>query len=278
MPEFYTNKHQPLPIQSVADQVATLVQFASEEECRLDDGETNWDLVALKMGMSRDELDKFRDLNGYLIATANQLMIQAHPPTPPPTDAELIIPLTPTKEQLSSDPSDQALALAVSTADSNIAAGLKTLGLTDKEMDIAVSLQAFNKEHFKESMDMVSSSVLVTTLKLGTQQREIEARLEFVREQIKSFGQINSKEREEWVKEERLLVVQYVEIGDLLKSIQDTWYRGAAYLAVVRAKLRKEPGMMRTIPSDRTQRSNKPSFRPNGSFMNDSLTPPTSLQ
>lgn len=278
MPEFYTNKHQPLPIQSVADQVALLVQFASEEECRLDDGETNWDLVALKLGMSRDELDKFRDLNGYLIATANQLMIQAHPPTPPPTDAELIIPLTPTKEQLSSDPSDQALALAVSTADSNIAAGLKTLGLTDKEMDIAVSLQAFNKEHFKESMDMVSSSVLVTTLKLGTQQREIEARLEFVREQIKSFGQINSKEREEWVKEERLLVVQYVEIGDLLKSIQDTWYRGAAYLAVVRAKLRKEPGMTRTIPSDRTQRSNKPGFRPNGSFMNDSLTPPTSLQ
>lgn len=254
---------RPPPPLETADLVTMVVSYSRARACETKDvyRRTDWNLVAEKMGWTRAQLDEFRKANAHLIACAEEMVLMETPGVKPPTDGDLIG--GPDVDALSSAPTEEQMANAIALADNNITKGLKSLGLKEKEVEIANALQAFNKDHFKESMDMISSGVLVTAIKLQVQQREIEERLEFVRSLIKEFGEFQSDDRQSWVKEERLLMLQYLEAGDLLNKIQDTWYRGAAYLAVIRARLRGEKNVNgRGVMQLRTQRSNKPGFRP----------------
>lgn len=265
-----------IPSTDTVDLVALFVANAHSDDCRISDTDSSidWDKVATAMGWTRGEVDVFRSEHSDLILTCEEMRLSAMPDVKPPTDAELIGHQNP--DDLTIKPSDEQVALAIAHADQNLTKGLENLGLQRKEIEKAIALQQFNKEYFKESMDMISSGVLVTALKLQTEQEQIQERIKFVREQIKSMGDDNGKTRDSWVKEERLLVMQFVEMGNLLNKIQDTWYRGAAYLAVVRSRLRGDPNIKNPTHGsigERTQRRGKPGFRPTIQ-VNPVVTPP----
>lgn len=251
-----------VPSTDTVDMVALFVANAHSDDCRISDKDSriDWDKVAEAMGWARDDLDAFRAENADLILTCEEMRLSAMPDVKPPTEAELMG--KPAAGDLSVDPTDEQVALAIAHADLNLTRGLEALGMQGREVEKAIALQRFNKEYFKESMDMISSGVLVTALKIQNEQEEIQTRIKFVREQIKAMGDASGKIRESWTREEKVLVQQFIEMGELLNRIQDTWYRGAAYLAVVRSRLRGEGACNPKFGSERTQRRNKPGFRP----------------
>jgi hypothetical protein len=180
--------------------------------------------------------------------------LDAPQPIPnPPTNAELL-----TADIPSAAPTIEDMALAVGKADRALKEGLHKLGLSEKEVEQAQALQQFNRGHFADSMDMISAHVLKTSLKLGVQQTEIEERLEVCRKVIKEHGEFSSIERAQWVEEERLLVLQYRDIGNLLQKIHEGWYKGAAHLAMIRARYAGRPPGEKNITSP----NKKPGFRP----------------
>jgi hypothetical protein len=248
------------PLTETADLVTLFVSYALSDECRGENKKPDWNKVASAMGWERQQLDQFRHNNAHLIACAEEMVLTKLPKVKPPTDAEL---LGADADSLEVRPTDQQLAQAIALSEQNLQKGLRSLGLNESEVSLAQAQQEFNKTHFKESMDMISSGLLTTALKLQTQQREIEERVAFVRGLIREFGEFQSEDRSAWIKEENLLMMQYKELGDLLNRIQETWYRGAAFLAVIRSRLRGETGANgRYGLEGRTQRSNKPGFRP----------------
>lgn len=244
-------------VKETADIVALILKIGQMEECQTD-GEADWDKVSGKIGWTREQLDDFRLGNSYLFELAeNCVLSDARPRMHVQPEIE---PLPdPSERSLTRTPTEAEMAAAVEFADSQLEKGLGTLGLNEKEVQVARSLQRFNKGYFKESMEMISSSVLVTALKIQSMQRDVEKRLTFVREQINEIGIYMTKERQMWTNEEKGLAVQYTELGSLLNNIQDTWYKGAAYLAIVRAKVQKANNERN---GGMTQRSNKPGFRP----------------
>lgn len=251
---------QPPPTMETADLVTMLVTYAGQPECQTPSETTDWDRVAVKMGWTRGQLDSFRHLNAHLISCAEEMVLMKTPKVIPPTDADLI---GADPNSLTIAPTDQQIADSIAMADANLQKGLRSLGLNEKEIGLAQAQQEFNKTHFKESMDMISSGLLTTAIKIQSQQREIEERVSFVRSLIREFGEFQSDDRAAWIKEENLLMVQYTDLGDLLNRIQETWYRGAAFLAVIRSRMRGESGTNgRYKLGGMTQRSNKPGFRP----------------
>lgn len=137
---------------------------------------------------------------------------------------------------------------------------LYSIGLTRSEVDAAVALQNFGENRFANAMEMISSGVFSTAVKLQTEQRTLEKRLADVRKVIESYGGFASDERDGWVKEEQNLIKSYAAIGKLLSEIQDTWYQGSAQLALVRMRMRDDNNPNMTAPI--SQRSNRPHFRP----------------
>lgn len=244
-------------VRETADLVALILKLAQEPECRTD-GEEDWDLVADKLGWTREQLDDFRLGNSYLFELAENCVFADASPSAV-IQPELLEPPAPSDQAITRSPSEEEVAAAVEFADRQLASGLNAMGLNQKEISVAQALQKFNKGHFKESMEMISSSVLVTALKIQSMQREVEDRLKFVREQIAELGIHMTGERRLWTKEEQSLSVQYTDLGALLNNIQDTWYKGAAYLAIVRARVQKANGEQ---DGSITQRRNKPGFRP----------------
>lgn len=217
-------------------------------------GTTLWSRAAEELGWTVPQLKEFREEFAFLLNLDTELAMATPPPALPVSDADLLT-SNGHVEIPDEAPSDDALALAIKDADQKLAKGLEALGLLPKEVQTAVALQSFNKHNFKESMDIVSSTVLRTDLKCVMQQDAITERLALVREQIKSYSDIASEERDQWVKEERLLMQQFIELGQLTVNIQDTWYKGAANLALV--KFRMGHGS--------SPKMAKPGFRPNAS-------------
>ncbi len=142
-------------------------------------------------------------------------------------------------------------------------ADLFSIGLSKQEVEAAIAMQNFGENRFANAMEMISSGVFATATKLQTRQKEVEERLKNVRKAIDSYGPIPSEERTGWVEEEESLTKQYVAIGKLLSEIQDTWYQGAAQLALVKMRMRSDDGRpLGGSTNSQTQRSNKPGFSP----------------
>lgn len=217
------------------------------DQCPLP-GDTYW--VAEQLGWTETQLNEFTETYGSLLVNADKII------NLPPTESEILNPSLPANA-----PSEEEITRAIQRADDNLLRrGLQSIGLTESEAQEAQALQQFNRENFRASMDMVSANTLRTSLKLAIQQRIIEQRVKFVRETIESYEEFSSEERTEWVREERMLMRQYVEIGELLNQIQDTWYKGSAALAVIKMKMRENNNANGRFM---TQRSNQPGFRSN---------------
>jgi hypothetical protein len=168
----------------------------------------------------------------------------------PPSDADLLCQAIP-----DAAPTMQDIAAAIERSNSDIVKGLRKIGLSEEEAIEAEALQQFNQRNFKESMDMVSSNALRTSLKLATQQRKIEERLVFVRVNIgvhEGEDEADRSLRSYWIKEENHLLDHYARIAEILNKIQETFYRGTAALAVIKMRMRDHSNGI-------TQR-NKPRF------------------
>lgn len=150
----------------------------------------------------------------------------------------------------------------VSTAYGSLKEDLAGLGLTEEEVDGCMAMQTFGENRFANAMEVISSGVFNTAVKLSTQQRMIEDRMKFVREQIKEYGSMVCAERNTWVSEEMKLVKQYALIGQLLADIQETWYQGSAQLALVKMRLRDEKVTTGPTDGNNLRGNNKPRFRP----------------
>lgn len=172
----------------------------------------------------------------------------------PKEPAESMIPL-----------SDIQAGEAMERESKRLRAGLSGLGLNEGELEIAMNLQAFHNQNFKNSLEIIGASVTVTTIKLQTQQRAIELRLQDVRNMLsevpdyepetisvsENFSVIHDK-REKWVKEEGELVKQYVQIGQLLRQNMEIANKGAMTMALIRHRFGKG-GMKKAKPGFQTE-------------------------
>lgn len=242
-------------IEDAAVICAKIARYRRLRECQKAAGETNWMKVAEKLGWTLQSLRTFLRSNMGLVEYAEQISMQsAEEQVRVPTEGEMMIGLP------GAPPTPEEIAQAVAKSDEALLqGGLESLGLTKDEAQEAMALQKFNRQHFLESMDMISAGVLRTSLRAQMEQKEIQKRLGFVRDIIATYGEFHSEELGEWEKKERLLMRQFTDVGTLLNQIQDTWYKGAAALAVIKMRAR-ESSEHRT--GFRTQRSNKPGFRP----------------
>jgi hypothetical protein len=155
--------------------------------------------------------------------------------------------------------SAEAIADKIETSFGQLRRDLYSIGLSPAEVDAAVAMQHFGQNRFANAMEMISSGVFSTAMKLQTEQRTIEKRLEDVRRVILEYGDFASDERDGWVAEEKNLIKSYATIGQLLSDIQDTWYQGSAQLALVRMRMRDDNGApVRGV----MKRSQRPGFSP----------------
>lgn len=238
---------------SVAQTVVTVGRYMRENTD--ENGQPVISAVAQKLQWTTEQLQQFIAEYSDLLALASELAIQAPGDSiDPPTDSDLLEPDPDNAKLPEGAPSDHEIALAIERADEKLVRGLRSIGLSDDVAEEALALQRFNNGHFRESMEIVSASVLKTDIMLARQQREIEQRLEFVRQEIRNPDR--AKDRDNFVREERMLMAQYIEVGQLLCNIQDVWYKGSAQLALIKMRLNS------TGPGGMTQRSNKPGFRP----------------
>lgn len=238
-----------IPFQEAGNNVAQAVSLVNQywreaEEIELDVPEQN---VADRMGWTVEQLAQFSEQYRSLIVYERQLWKDADAQAPPPpTEAQVLI-------GDAEAPTDEQIAEAIEKADSKLQKGLKKMGLTQEERDEWEALHEFNRDHFKESMDMVSANVARTALKLSVQQKIVADRLIVVRQEIHKEATQTAK-RKQWVEEERLLMAQYVEIGDLLRGMQDTWFRGAAQLALIRMRYGNQDYGAKGPPTTKTGR------------------------
>lgn len=189
--------------------------------------------IADRMGWTVRQLVDFRKEFKDLLDNDQQITELLPERIQPPSEAEIMD----ARPELPAEViSDEQLASMLDSQETELQTGLKRIGFTDEESIEAEALQDFNRKHFKESMDMVSANVMRTSMKLSIQQRKIEGRLENVRDRLIVIGDNISDERAAWVQEERMLLAQYIDVGGLLQRIQETWYRGAAVIALARMR------------------------------------------
>lgn len=221
------------------------------------------------LGMHRDNLWHYLRTNKDL--RARWVTDGADVPTPPTEIA--VLDRTPEVDSSPEAPpsdsmipvSDVQAAEALERESRRLRAGLSGLGLNESEMEIAMNLQAFHNQNFKNSLEIIGASVTVTTIKLQTQQRAIELRLQDVRNNLstvpdydpetisvsENFSVIHDK-REKWVKEEAELVKQYVQIGQLLRQNLEIANKGAMTMALIRHRFGKG-GMKKAKPGFTTE-------------------------
>lgn len=217
------------------------------------DGSPAINKIVRKLGWSNDQWAKFK-------AQAGKLLIWDHIPDfsvlasdatgSPEADKKSLV-------DRGIQPTD--VSRKITNAFGSLKNDLMSLGLTQEEVEGALAMQNFGENRFANAMETISSGVFKTAVKLQTQQRIVEQRLELVRSQIAEYGTMMSDERKEWVSEEWALTRQYQAIGKLLAEIQDTWYQGSAQLALVRMRMREDGG----APNGRQSREpTRPAFRP----------------
>lgn len=117
---------------------------------------------------------------------------------------------------------------------------LLSMGMSRDEVAYAIALKNHSTNQFASQMEMVSSGGFVMNMKFHSRIKEIEERLDHVRDRIRNCGDKNDAERQAWVDEECKLMQQYTVIGKLLLDSQKGWYDGAAQLALVRSRVRQD--------------------------------------
>lgn len=172
--------YQP-PIEIDLSEAVVLVNRYSDE-FRNEDGTPNDEIVAVNLGWTLEQLQEFRHDFEDLLEAEKEIAKLAPPKVRAPTDIDVMLPGPGSLPKEAPQLND--IAQAVEAADTALRKGFHNLGLTSREVEEAVAMQKFNGQYFKESMDLSSCNVMRTSVRLATQQGLIQARLEFVREQI----------------------------------------------------------------------------------------------
>ncbi len=169
--------------------------------------------------------------------------------TEPPSEVECISP-NPLNAVLL-EKQQEMLAEMMRREDEKLRTGLAGLGLDADEVKLAVELQAFNRDHFARSIDIISAGVTRTALKLQTRMDKIAKRVEYVSQQIEAIPGMTD-ERVAWVEEEKGLLEQYQIFADQLRKIMGQGYEAAKITALVRQRQSKKakvtPGFQPAIP------------------------------
>lgn len=145
--------------------------------------------------------------------------------TPPPTPSPA--------EKATMSLRDRIFAGMMTEEEAKLKAGLETMGLNEKEQELAMSLQAFHGSQFRSSMEIIGAGVTRMAIKYQTLLEGSMARLDYVRSQLGP----EQKNREQWVIEERNLMRDCVAIGDQLKKIMEVAHRGAMMMALIRYRM-----------------------------------------
>lgn len=144
------------------------------------------------------------------------------------------------------------IAEAMDIEEKKFRAGLSAIGLNEKEQALALSLQAFHRDHFKSSMEMIGAGVTRVSMIYQTEMDEIRTRLIMVREKLSSTN-LSSFQRQEYVTEESKLMQAYVAVGDQLRKIMEVAQRGALNMAIIRWRTNggrgfaEKPGFRKTV-------------------------------
>lgn len=209
-------------------------------------------LAAMELEWTEDQLNEFVHANRELITYDQQLPESSDPEAP---DELAILVGSGNGPEL---PTEAKIAMAIEQSDSKLKTGLKKMGLTQAEADEWEACQAVSNQHFRESMDMISATVARQQLMLSIESRTIQKRLLKVREKITDADEGRETKRDMWIAEERSLVYQLCEVGNLMRANQDTWFRGSAQLALIRMRYGQKNGEQGHGPT----KAVKPRFHP----------------
>jgi hypothetical protein len=226
------------------------------QENRQPDGRPSLTKVQKKLGWNPTQWQKYRRAHeGEIILdrTLNHTVIV----TPEVNDEDSL-----KQALLARGIEPEAIAQKIGVSYNALRTDLACMGLSVEEITGCVAMQNFGENRFANAMEIISSGVFKTAVKLEMQQRSIEERLDKVRDSIYEYGTMVCDERDSWVKEENGLVKQLAIVGKLLSDIQKTWYEGSAQLALVQMRMRDSQDGKFSNPTNLTQRSNRPRFTP----------------
>ena len=141
----------------------------------------------------------------------------------------------------------ERLAEVIKQEERRLKDGLVGLKLNERETEMALALQAFNRENFSSQLGIVNSSITRFVIKHAIFMENCEKRLDQVRAVLFQMGQDQDDTRGFWVEEEEKLAQQYLQGGDLLRKIMAESFRGNQILAMIQFRL-KCGGMKKVKP------------------------------
>lgn len=129
---------------------------------------------------------------------------------------------------------DSLLAEKIAAEDEAVKKGLVLMGLNPKEMDEAIAIQAFHRDFFRHSLELIGGGITRNSIKLRTELTNIEGRLEKVRQVIDGLGAQQTPDREKWVLEEKGLMKAHSQASMQLTKIFQESTKGAYVMALIR--------------------------------------------
>lgn len=162
----------------------------------------------------------------------------------PPDDVDSIY-----REPIS--PDQERLAIAYEQESKKFRGDFKSL-LRPEEIEMALELQRVNKQRFTDLLDIANAGMSVMVPMLLCEAKKVQARLDYVREQLTSMGSEITEERMAMVEEEKSLSAQLLATSNTLRKIQGASFDGARTLALIKYR----------IKNGGPQKKAKPGFQP----------------
>lgn len=149
---------------------------------------------------------------------------------------------------------DKQLAESMEREEAKFKKGLDSLGLSDKEKDLAMAMQAFHSKQFKQSIEIQGAGVTRLSIKFQTViDHLIGNRLARIWEWLDACEK-NDPARVNLVKEERMIMTSLIELSGQALRNSEVANRGAMTMALIRWRMTNgdnsrpsKPGFTNTI-------------------------------
>lgn len=147
---------------------------------------------------------------------------------------------------------NQQLAESMEREQEKFKRGLDHLGLTEKEKELAMAMQAFHSQQFKQSIEIQGAGVTRLSIKFQTViDHIIGKRLAKIWEWLDNCGK-DDPQRSALIREERLLMSSLVELSSQALRNSEVANRGAMTMALIRWRMRQgdkqdKPGFTNTV-------------------------------
>lgn len=149
---------------------------------------------------------------------------------------------------------ERKLVQAVESENAKLQKGIFNLGLTKKEAEMAAEMSQFQRNHFKESVEVVGAGMTRVGIKLQMEVDKVQERLAVVRDALEQYGLVMDESRQGWVDEENKLMTQLYQLSQEIRKVAEVHYKGAYMSAMLRVKAQQQAGDVR---------SRKPGYQPN---------------